>query len=131
MPIQSFEICVTGGTLTNVETLTTRPGYGPRSKYEPYTDVTDTSAGTALGVGTPVLKWEWSGSAPADLVAALRVIIPDASAAVDIRTITTDYTTPTYATYRATAKWPKPFESEYYAGGYTGLVIEFVNLVAY
>lgn len=132
MPVHDYKICASGGTLTNIETLTTlSDNWSTQSQYYPYQEVVQTASGAARGLGSAVVEWRFEAAMPYAMYNALRAICPGASASVDIRTITTDYVTPTYANYHATLIWPDPGSYEHFDGFYTGIVLKFVNLVSY
>lgn len=127
MALYSYEIAASGGTLSNVESLTV-PVPAPKSTFHLYSQLIPLGDGTVRGSGWPTAEWRWGILTRAQRD-QLRSIITGASVAVDLRTRTMD-STDSYKYYHAVAVWPIDSE-ERDAGRRVDFVIKFQKLVEY
>jgi hypothetical protein len=126
--IQSFEIGTTYGGRVNVESLSTTPNMGPRSKFLAYSESVMMASGVSVGRGAPSAIWTW-GFIPNDMHTALRAICAGASVAVIIRTLQADYATYTY--YSGIMTWPVLDSYEFRSGRRQDFEIVFEKLTVY
>lgn len=127
MPLYSYEIAASGGSPTNVESLTT-PLTAPKSTFHPYSQMIPLGDGTVRGSGWPTAEWRWGFLSRAQRD-QLRQFCTGASAAVEIRTKTMD-SADSYKYFHAVMVWPVESE-ERDAGRRIDFVVRFQKLVEY
>jgi hypothetical protein len=133
MPLSSFKIGTSAGTLTNIESLST-PLPVPRAPFKPYARASIANSGRSQGKGFPSCQWIFSRLTPAQRE-QLRTFCTGASAVVYIQTMTNDKDTPhsvpsdSYQVYQAIMNWPE--EKRYPAKTHDRLelTIDFTHMV--
>lgn len=120
-----FEIGLTQGGLVNLDILAT-PVVPPKWFYSSFVEAIPLGSGAVRGMGAPTATWRWGfiKKAQRDM---LRTFCPGASAAVCIRTYTTE-SLDSAKEFSCDMFWPTDAE-EVNAGRRLDFTIEFRNLV--
>jgi len=111
MALSDFEIGLTAGTMTNIESLAT-PLPVPRAPFKPYAKSVTAASGVSVGKGFPSCQWIFSRITPAQRE-QLRLFCAGDSATVYIRTMTNEadpgnsVAADAYREYQAVMHWPE------------------------
>jgi len=122
-----FMIGTTLEGMTALDELTT-PVDNPQWEYAPYSKLVTLADGTARGLGTPKIVWQFP-MLEVDQIDALRTLCPGASAEIYFRSKIYD---DTFVTFAGTMIWPVSKDGAHKAsfhGHRADLTIEFRNLV--
>lgn len=102
MPIYSYRIGTTQGTLTNLESLSPKLN-PPKYDYKPYPKVVQLGSALTRGGGMPVITWTW-GFLSKDQWTKLKTYCPGKSAVVYISTKVQDQS---YHDLKVVMIWPE------------------------